>query len=108
MKQRDILLVLIPTFLLVILWVIFNIYHNSIERTVSKTVTAEVVPINPDFDFQTIENLKKREIIQPLYEIVPSNSAIPVSIGGETSSPPASQEATITQQPEPSPTITAP
>ena len=108
MKQKDILLILIPTFLLVILWVIFNIYHNSIESTVSKTITAEVVPINPDFDFQTIENLKKREVIQPLYEIKPSNSSTTISQGVETSSPSANQEPIITQQPEPSPTITSP
>lgn len=108
MKQRDILLILIPTFLLVILWVIFNIYHNSIESTVSKTVTSEVIPINPDFDFQTIESLKKREIVQSLYEIKPSNSSSPIPTGVETSSSSAIQEPTITQQPEPSPTITAP
>lgn len=108
MKQKDILLVLIPTFLLVILWVIFNIYHNSVESTVSKTVTAEIVPISPDFDFQTIENLKKREIIQPLYEIKPSNSSAPILTGIEISSPSSNQTPIIIQQPEPSPTITSP
>jgi len=108
MKQRDILFILIPTFLLVVLWVIFNIYHNSIESTVSKTVSAEVVPISPDFDFQTIENLKKREVIQPLYEISPVNSSVPAPAEVETSSVSANQEPIIIQEPEPPPTITTP
>jgi len=108
MKQKDILLILIPTFFLVILWVIFNIYHNSIESTVSKNVSVEVVPINPDFDFQTIENLKKREVIQPLYEINPSNSSIPGPTRVESSSPSANQELINIQQPESSPEITSP
>lgn len=75
MKQRDILLILISTLFLVVLWVIFSIYHNSVSSTVSKNIEPEVITINPDFDFQTIENLKKREIIVPLYELSPQASA---------------------------------
>ncbi|MEM4270945.1 MAG: hypothetical protein QXO70_02515, partial [Candidatus Pacearchaeota archaeon] len=96
MKQRDILLILIPTLLLVVLWIIFNIYHNSVSSTVSKNISTEIVPINPDFDFQTIEELKKRKIIDPVYELSPQTLSSSTNTDAQATSS-ASQEPENTE-----------
>ena len=67
MKQKDILLLLIPMFIIVMVWIAFSIYHNSASSTISQTLNVTIKSIKPDFDTQTIEALKKREQITPLF-----------------------------------------
>lgn len=69
MKQRDIILLLAPVALLVAAWIIFNIYHNSVTSTISAPLDKNILPISPNFDTQTIDNLKKRDKILPVYEL---------------------------------------
>ncbi|MCL4418928.1 hypothetical protein M1146_02370 [Patescibacteria group bacterium] len=69
MKQKDILFLLASTVIIVLLWIIFSVYHNLAVNTISTSTTMQIIPINPDFDTKTIENLKKREKILPIYEI---------------------------------------
>lgn len=69
MKQKDILFLLASTLIVVLLWIIFSVYHNLAVTTISKSTTTQIIPISPDFDTKTIENLKKREKILPIYEI---------------------------------------
>ena len=68
MKQKDILLLLIPLFIVNVIWIIFSIYHNSATSTISQSLDLNIKPISPDFDTQTIESLKTREQITPLFE----------------------------------------
>lgn len=77
MKRKDILMLLIPSFLIVVFWVTFNIYHNFVTSTIPEDLNVQIVSISPDFDTSIIENLKKRKAVAPLYE------AIPVSQPGE-------------------------
>lgn len=67
MKQKDLLILLISAFLLVIAWIIFSVYHNSITSTIPQNLNIQIVPINPDFDSKTIEKLKERKNIMPVY-----------------------------------------
>lgn len=69
MKQKDLLILLISAFLLVIAWIIFNIYHNSITSTIPQNLNIQIIPINPDFDSKTITKLKGRKNVQPEYRI---------------------------------------
>lgn len=69
MKRKDILLILIPTFIVVLLWVVFNVYHSYINSTIPKDVNMQILYIDPDFDLKTIEDLKKRQVINPIYTI---------------------------------------
>jgi len=116
MKQRDILLILIPTLLLVVLWVVFNIYHNSVSSTVSKSLAEKVIPIDPNFDLQTIENLKKRSAIEPLYELPPTNSSLSINAGAQATPSASENKEKITIptetpneiEPVPSPEVTSP
>ncbi len=68
MKQKDILLLIVPSLILIIAWVAFSIYHNSVSSTISETVTTQIVPINPDFDNKIIESIRKRRVVDPLLE----------------------------------------
>src|SRR4030042_1912834 len=85
MKRKDILVLLIPSFLIVVFWVVFNIYHNFITSTIPEDLNAQIVSISPDFDTSVINNLKKRKNVEPLYETVPGSqtgeNALPAPAG---------------------------
>ncbi len=68
MKQKDILLLLIPFSLLVVLYIIFSIYHNVVTSTIPEVLNIQIIPISPDFDQKTIMDIKKREKVTPLFE----------------------------------------
>ena len=69
MKQKDILFLFISTFILVVAWIGFNIYHKWATSTISADLQVQIKPIDPNFDTQTIEKLKTREQITPVYEL---------------------------------------
>lgn len=68
MKQKDILLLLIPFSLLVVLYIVFSIYHNVVTSTIPEVVNIQIIPVSPDFDQETIMDIKKREKIVPVFE----------------------------------------
>lgn len=77
MKQKDILLLLIPFSLLVVLYIALSVYHNLVTSTISEAVNIQITPISPDFDQKTISNIRKREQLVPIFETAPQ--ATPVS-----------------------------
>ncbi len=93
MKQKDILLLIISGFTLVIFWIIFNIYHNSVTSTISDSTTVQIFPINPNFDMQTIESLKQRTQISPLYSNSATQSAQPATTFIPVPTPVSTQSA---------------
>lgn len=78
MKQRDIILLAVSYFLLVVIWLVFSIYHNSVTSNIPEAVNIQVSPINPQFDEKTILELKQRENILPSFEVT-SGAEIKVS-----------------------------
>ncbi len=72
MKQRDILLIVVPAFIMVVLWVAFSIYHNHVSSTISEPLSLQIEPIGKTFDLKTLGELKKRERLNPVYEKVGS------------------------------------
>ena len=78
MKQKDLLLLLIPFFIMVVAWVIFNIYHSRVTSTISDTLNIQITPINPTFDKKAIEAIKNRDDIEPIYDLSNSSLATPV------------------------------
>lgn len=93
MKYKNIIILLVPAALFVIAWIIFNIYHNSVVSTTPENLKKETVPISPSFDQSTIDKLKSRVKISPIYDLArpspaPENptvtpSALIASPGGE-------------------------
>jgi hypothetical protein len=69
MKRNDILLILIPSFIFALAWIGFSIYHNVITSTISEPLSVQITPITPTFDTQTIDSLKNRENVAPLYDL---------------------------------------
>lgn len=69
MKQRDILFLVISTFVLILAWIGFSIYHNLVSSTITGPVVEKIIPINPTFDTKTIDSLKERKNIEPLFEV---------------------------------------
>lgn len=69
MKRREILFLIISTFILVVVWVGFSVYHNAVTSTISQALSIQITPISPTFDMQTFEKLKEREKVSPLFEI---------------------------------------
>lgn len=69
MKRKDVLIILIPTFIFAVLWIIFSIHHAVNTPTITENTSMQISPISPSFDNKTIDALKKREIVTPLYEI---------------------------------------
>ena len=69
MKHKDIILLLGSTFFVVIVWIIFNIYHNLVVYTIPEVLEKEILPINPAFDQNSISKIKQRSRISPIYDI---------------------------------------
>lgn len=82
MKNREILFLVISSFIIVLAWIGFNLYHNMKTSTINQNLTVQILPISPNFDKKTISDLKKRERIAPLYEI--KTSPTPQSTQGGT------------------------
>jgi hypothetical protein len=78
MKKNDILLVLIPSFIFVLTWIGFSIYHNIVTSTISQPLNVQIAPITPTFDTNVIDSLKNKDIVLPLYELsTPAQAATP-------------------------------
>lgn len=75
-KQKDILYILIPSFILLVLWIAFTIYSNAVSSTITQTQQVNLQPISPNFDTATINSLSQRK------QVTPENEAIVVKEDG--------------------------
>lgn len=75
MKKNDILILLIPSMLIVILWVVFSIYHNFVTSTIPENLNTQILSISPNFDLKTIESLKSRNVVDPIYQLTATNES---------------------------------
>lgn len=97
------LFLIISGFIMVVCWIIFNVFHNANTSTISSSLAADIIPIAPNFDTQTIAQLKLRKKIPPLYQTAiatPSAIARPQIIQPQispTTLPTASQEGKLNQ-----------
>jgi hypothetical protein len=101
--QKDILFILISSFIVVVAWVCFNLYHIWATSTVSTDVQMQLTPIDPQFDPTVIQELKTREYIDPLYESqASSNTAVPTftPLGAPTPTPTTAPLPLVSQSPE--------
>lgn len=96
MKRNDILSILIPSFIFVVAWIGFSLYHNIASSTISEVLNIQIAPISPDFDSVTINGLKTRQNVTPIYQLKASsettNESVPVS-----QTPPISSDSARSQ-----------
>lgn len=97
MKRKQILFILIPTFIFVVIWIISSIYHGLMTSTISQNENMQITPISPNFDIKVIDNLKQRKAVTPIYEISGS-SVIPSPPTQITPTPIGSQSAKVASQ----------
>lgn len=71
------IIILVPAFILTVLWVLFNVYHNYISSTITDPLTHQIIPIEGSFDSDTIEEIKQRKRVEPANEIVIEVSETP-------------------------------
>jgi|SRR5579885_460886 len=68
-KQTDILFITISSFVVVVCWIGFSLYHIWATSTISPDLQLQVTPISPEFDLDTLNTLKTRLQITPNYQI---------------------------------------
>ncbi|OGG26257.1 hypothetical protein A2960_04745 [Candidatus Gottesmanbacteria bacterium RIFCSPLOWO2_01_FULL_39_12b] len=61
MNRKEITILSIITFLTVIAWMAFGIYHARTTSTVTEIQKKQIVPLTPTFDTEIIRQLSKRE-----------------------------------------------
>jgi hypothetical protein len=74
-KRKDVIFILWLTFITVVAWIGFNIYHITATSTISEELQLQIMPIDPSFDSKTIDKLKSRDRVDPLYEFPSDNEA---------------------------------
>jgi len=89
MKKNDILIILIPSFVFVLIWIGFSLLHNLATSTISEALDTQIAPISPNFDTNTVTALKQRKNVAPIYQItVPiENIVIPATPSAATPTP---------------------
>lgn len=101
MKQKDILFLLVPALILVIAWIGFSIYHNSVKSTIPEALNIQILPINPDFDRKTIEKIRNRKTVLPETQFIQTPTQTPSPTTPPILSPTSSPTATLTITPSP-------
>lgn len=56
MTRKEWLVAAILTFVTILAWVIFNVFHARAEVEISPKLQEVIEPINPDFNTQTLES----------------------------------------------------
>jgi hypothetical protein len=67
---EDILFLSISSFVVVVAWVGFNIYHSYVTTTITPDLQIQIEPIQPDFDIATIQTLKSRKQVAPITKLL--------------------------------------
>ena len=88
MKQGEILFFLGSMCIVVFAWIAFTILHDSLTSTIGQQTMQAIIPIQPTFDIKTIEAMKSRTAIAPLYIIQPpSQDTLVVTTASATALP---------------------
>lgn len=101
--QKDILYISISSFVLVVIWIGFNIYHAAVSSTIAADLQLEINPINPNFNQGTIQRLKRRTKIDPVYQLGSSSARAatptpsPIPTISTTPAPTDEQEIPLTE-----------
>ncbi len=97
-RQTDFLFIIIPTFIVILLWITFTIFQKATSTTITKTQTSLLKPISPTFDTSVVALLNRREKVTPNLEEVVGTTPTPVA---------SSSSPVLTIPPTPTATSTA-
>lgn len=65
--KQDILFVLTSSFIVVVAWIGFNIYHIWVTSTIDEQVQAQLDPIDPNFDTTILQKIESRTKVDPSF-----------------------------------------
>ena len=82
-KRRDVIVTLWMTFLTVVAWIGFGIYHIWTTSTINEIDVSAISPIEPNFDMGIINALKNREMVSPLYHFDDKAASGTASVGAK-------------------------
>lgn len=86
--QKDILYISISSFILTVIWISSSIYHVIVTSTITPDMEIQIKALDPEFNLKTIQKLKNRERIEPIYEFSnASNEAAIVATNSGTQEP---------------------
>ena len=77
--QLDILFLSVSLFVIVTMWIGFNLYHAWVTSTITEDLQVQIIPIAPKFDLVTLDKLKTREKIEPFFELGTISTASPAA-----------------------------
>jgi hypothetical protein len=66
--HKDILFILFSSFIVVVAWIGFNLYHIWVTSTISEELQVQLTSIDGSFDMKTLQKLKTRERVNPAFE----------------------------------------
>lgn len=87
MKRGEIIFTLTSGFILVVAWIVFNLYHASASSSISETLNTQTLPITPNFDMTTVDRIKNRSKIQPVYQLQTSQASSSSQSGSLSTTP---------------------
>lgn len=77
MKQRDFVLLFGSSCIVVLAWIGFTLYNKTVTSTINENVIVSVKPITDSFDIATLERVKSKLQVQPLYSVTAPLSPTP-------------------------------
>jgi len=63
MSNKDLFILSILTFITVVAWIVFDVYHVANTSTITPLQKELIEPLKPSFDQETILRLKERKEI---------------------------------------------
>lgn len=95
--MRNVILFSAVTFVMVLIWIGFSIYHNQTSSTVAPNIASQIDPIVARFDAKTLESLRARKsIVVSLNQNIQLLGSVPLL---------SSQSARIQEEAEEEPTL---
>lgn len=96
--QKNLLYILIPSTIVIIVWIAVSLYTRAISSTISQKLKVSIQEIDSKFDTSVIESIKKRGQVDGKIDVDPqalaTPSATPASNAASDESGSASQAAT--------------
>ena len=90
-SKKNVLRLVIFTTITIFSWIVFDIYRNISESSISQVLKEQLEPLNPNFNKEVLESLKKRKhITSKELDSIPEITQF--EIVEETASPEANPE----------------
>jgi len=89
MKKNNVVILLVSFVVLVITWIIGNIYHATVTSTLSDDLNSQSAPIEPTFNEDVLAAIRTREQINTSFDTSATASAPTPTITPTVSQKPA-------------------